>query len=88
MAQQAAVSVETSATELVAADDKRQTGSNGIIYVHNAGSTDIYVGDAEVTTATGIPVASGKTEPFRAVNGHGLFGIVASGTESARYLIR
>lgn len=88
MADQAAVTVTTTATEIVAADDPRQSGPNGIIIVENRGSEEVFIGDNAVTTSTGIAIASGAKEPFRAANGKPLFGIVAAGSEEVRFFIR
>lgn len=88
MADQEAIIVTTAATKLVGADDVRQD-HDGIVYVYNgAAAVEIYVGDSEVTTTTGTPVAATKTEAFRTRPGRDLYAIVASGSETVRILIR
>ncbi len=74
-----AVSVGTSATSINAASSTRV----GII-IANAGSTTIYLGASGVTTADGYPLFAGKSIYFTTQDQ--IYGIVASGTESARYL--
>lgn len=85
---QGAVTIGTSATEIVAADDVRQTGRGGIIYFTNEDVNDVWVGDSGVTTSTGTRVPPGEMMPFRAVVGHGLFGISAAGSAPGRFYVR
>ena len=50
----AKVTVATTATLIVPADDKPRT-----IYIHNAGGAKIYVGGSSVTTTTGFHIGNG-----------------------------
>jgi hypothetical protein len=85
-----AVSVGTTATPLAAA----RTGRTKIAFANNGGTT-LYVGDANVTTATGLPVAAGQTlfwesiySVFESVvtDQDAWYGVVASGTCDVRVL--
>lgn len=77
-----AVSVTSSATLLRAANTSRKT-----LLIANNGTADLYVGLADVTSASGIPVkASGGTlvltPPF--ITGQAIYGRTASTTIDVR----
>jgi hypothetical protein len=69
------VTVTTSPTLLIAADNKNRT-----TYIHNPSGTKIYVGDASVSTTTGLHIENGMTQEILVPLGETLFGIVASST--------
>lgn len=81
-----AVSVATTATRLdTAAETDTQPGS--AVAVYNNGSATVYLGDSDVTTATGFPLAAGSSMAFEFdVSKDALYGIVASGTVAVRVL--
>ena len=77
-----AVSVTSSATLLGAANDKRKS----LLIVDN-GAADMYVGLADVTAASGIPVKAGGgslllTPPF--ITTQAIYGRTASATIDVR----
>ena len=89
MADQAAVTVGTSSTELIAADDSRVLASLSTwIYITNLDVADVFVGDEDVTTATGTPIAAGETMVFPTRPRRALHGISAAGSAPVRYFIR
>ena len=76
------VTVGTTATLIVAADDKHRT-----VYLHVAGNSTVYLGNASATTANGLSTEKNTTPleiflPLRET----LYGIVASDTEVVRVL--
>ena len=72
----AQVSVGTTATLLVAANFMDQT-----VWLHNSGGT-LYVGDSTVTTANGFKLDTGDKMELPVGDNEGLYGIVASGTNT------
>lgn len=70
-----AVTVATTATLIVAADDQ-----NRWIYIHNAGGAKIYVGNADVTTSTGYHIGNGESQQIFIPSKETLYGVVASST--------
>lgn len=78
----AAVTVGTTPTLLVAADDL-----NRYVYLHVIGNSTVYIGGATVTTATGTATEKHTTPveifiPSRQT----LYGVVATATEDVRVL--
>lgn len=88
MAQQDSVSVATSATEIIAADDRRLTGADGIVYLTNKGANNIWVGDASVASGEGLRIEAGKTEALRAIRGQEIYGLAETSSVDVAYLIR
>jgi hypothetical protein len=78
----ATVTVGTTPTLLVAAATGTRT-----IYLHVIGNTAIFIGGANVTTATGTATEK-HTSPIPIIlrDGDSLYGIVASGTHDMRVL--
>lgn len=76
------VTVETTATLLVPADDVARR-----VYLHVVPATTVYLGDSTVTTATGLATEK-HTAPveFFIPQRETLYGIVASGTADVRVL--
>ena len=72
----AQVSVGTTATLLVAANFMDQT-----VWLHNTGGA-LYVGDSAVTTANGFKLDTGDKMELPVGDNEGLYGIVASGTNT------
>lgn len=80
-----AVSVATTATRLdTSSETDLARGSS--VAVYNNGSATIYVGDSDVTTATGFPLAAGASLSLDLDPAESLYGVVASGTVEARVL--
>ena len=78
----AAVTVGTTATLLVAADDIART-----VYVHVVGNSIVYLGNSTVTTSTGLATEK-HTAPIALFVPHRetIYAIVAAGTEDVRIL--
>jgi len=72
----AQVSVGTTATLLVAANFMDQT-----VWLHNSGGA-LYVGDSNVTTANGFKLDTDDKMELLVGDNEGLYGIVASGTNT------
>ena len=70
------VSVGTTATLLVAANIMDQT-----VWLHNTGGA-LYVGASTVTTANGFKLDTGDKIQLPVGDNEGLYGIVASGTNT------
>jgi len=70
------VSVGTTATLLVAANIMDQT-----VWVHNSGGA-LYIGGSNVTTANGYKLDTGDKIQLPVGDNEGLYGIVASGTNT------
>ncbi len=89
IARQFATSVGTTATPLPG------TQFPGFI-LYNNGSTTVFLGDSAVTTSTGFPVLTAtefslgevSDRSIRGLTTDRLYGIVASGTEDVRVLLR
>jgi len=77
----AQVSVGTTATVLVAA-----TGFDQTVWLHNSGGT-LYIGASNVTTANGFKLDTGDKMELPVGDNEGLYGIVASGTNTV-YVLR
>ena len=78
-----AVSVATTATRL---DTEAETDSvhGSSISVYNNGAATVYLGESDVATTTGYPVAAGEHYAEDIDPSVGLYGIVASGTVEVR----
>lgn len=75
-----ASSVGTTPTKIGVA----QTTRKGLV-VMNLGSGDLYIGDANVTTANGIKLAAGASIPLGDFAGQ-LYGIATAGTLDVRWI--
>ena len=73
----AQVSVGTTATLLVAANIMDQT-----VWLHNLGGGAVYLGGANVTTSNGYKMDNGDKMQVPVGDNEGLYGIVASGTNT------
>lgn len=81
-----AVSVGTTPTRLDSATETDTTGGSTVILFNN-GAAAVFIGDASVTTASGISIAVAALSPeIHLDNGEALYGIVASGTADVRVL--
>lgn len=76
----AVISVTNSATLIKAATSGRQS-----ISIQNLGAADMFIGNASVTTSTGLKVANGETYVIDKTTA-AIYGITASGTADVRYL--
>jgi len=70
-----AVTVETTATLIVPADDRQREA-----YIHNGGGAKIYLGNGSVTTTNGYHLANNESLRIFVPSKETLYGIVASGT--------
>jgi hypothetical protein len=77
-----AVSVTTSATDLVASD----LANRKRILIQNLGSKKVYLGDASVTVGSGIELFSGASMELDVGPGINLHAIAASGTQDIRVM--
>ena len=76
----AAVTVSTTATLLIAADNQ-----NRVCYFHStSGST--YFGDSAVTTSSGLHLPNNQTIAINVPLGETLYGITNTGTTNVRVL--
>lgn len=77
-----AITVTTSPTLLVAADDIPRT-----IYIHVVGNSTVYLGDSTVTTTNGLATEK-HTAPltFFVPQNQTIYGIVAADTANVRIL--
>lgn len=76
----AAVTVTTSSTLLIAADNQ-----NRVCYLHStSGST--YLGDSAVTTSSGLHLPNNQTIQIHLPLGETLYGITNTGTTNVRVL--
>jgi hypothetical protein len=73
--QSLAVTVTTTATLVVAADDKNRT-----VYLHNPSGVKMYLGGSTVTTTTGFHLDNGDTLTIELPLRETLHGIVAAGS--------
>jgi streptogramin lyase len=82
----AQVEVEAAAKQIVVGDPDGQE-----VYIRNAGTDPVFLGNAEVTTGGGyeLPVVVGAA-PFRVAlgPGEGLYGICKSGKKAAIHVLR
>lgn len=76
-----AVTVGTTATLIVAADDK-----NRHVYVHNGGGSKIYIGGSDVTTTNGYHIANNESADLFVPTNETLYAVVASGTNAINVL--
>lgn len=77
----AKITVATTATLIVSADDKPRT-----IYIHNAGGAKIYVGGSSVTTTTGFHIGNGESQELFVPTNEKLYAVVASSTNDIQVL--
>jgi hypothetical protein len=75
-----AVTVSTTATLLIAADDKPRT-----CYLHS-GTGSVYVGGSDVTASTGIHLANGTTIELQVPFKETIYGITSASTQTMRVL--
>lgn len=75
-----AVTVTTTATLLIAADNKER-----VCYLHS-GTGSVYIGGADVTTSTGIHLPNGTTIQLNVPFNETIYGVVSSGTQTMRVL--
>lgn len=78
----ASITVGTTATLLIAADDTHRT-----CYMHVIGNSTVYLGNSTVTTSTGLATEK-HTAPIEIVvpSRQTLYAIVATATEDVRIL--
>lgn len=79
------VSVGTSATAIATQGALRGFGA---AVVCNRGVNPVYLGGADVTTASGFQLDPGEAMPVDFGDGDALYGIVAAATESVHVLQR
>ena len=80
-----AVSVATTATRIdTSSETDLARGSS--VAVYNNGAATVYLGDADVTTSIGYPLAAGAHFAIDLDPAEALYGIVASGTVEVRVL--
>lgn len=70
-----AVTVGTTATLLVAADD-----INRVVYLHNSGGQTVYIGNGDVTTTTGFHLGNGENQEIVLPSRQTLYGVVGANT--------
>lgn len=75
-----AVTVTTSPTLLIAADDQ-----NRICYLHTTSGSS-YLGDSTVTSPSGLHVPNNQTIEIHLPLGETLYGIAGTGTTNVRVL--
>lgn len=73
------VSVATTATLI--ANGGTAMNTDDVIILNPSGNETVYLGAANVSTATGFPLAAGGVFEW-ALSGDSIYGIVASGTET------
>jgi hypothetical protein len=73
----AQVSVGTTATLLCAARADRRA-----VTIEDLGSTDVYIGDANVTTGNGILLPGGAGSSITIPTTAAIYGIVGTGTQT------
>ena len=76
-----AVTVATTATVVVSADNK-----NRDVYIHNSGGSKIYLGGSDVTTTNGYHLANTESAAFFLPLGETIYGVVAAGTNVVNVL--
>lgn len=77
----AAVTVTTSPTLILAADDLTRN-----VYIHNSGGAKIYLGGSTVTTGTGYHLANAESLSIVVPERETIYAIVASGTNTITVL--
>lgn len=75
-----AVTVTTSPTLLIAADDQ-----NRICYLHTTSGSS-YLGDSTVTSSSGLHLPNSQTIEIHLPLGQTLYGVAGSGTTNVRVL--
>lgn len=70
-----AVTVDTTATLIVPADD-----INRVVYLHNSGGQTVYIGNGDVTTATGFHLGNGENQEIVLPARETLYGVVSANT--------
>lgn len=80
----AAVTVTTTATLLATGGGGNTSGTVITVKPAAAGSADVFLGNATVTAANGLPLGGGIS--FDLSSGEALYGIVASGTVAVRVM--
>lgn len=75
------ISVGTSATLICAQRDQRR----GILVV-NHGTTDVYIGNSNVTTSSGILLTGTKGASISIPGNMAIYGIVGSGTQTISFI--
>lgn len=73
------ITVNATATVIVALNSSRNS-----VAIANTGSVTVYVGDANVTTANGFPIAAGASLGLNTTSA--VYGIVATGTGTVAYI--
>lgn len=76
----AAVTVTTTATLLIAADNQART-----CYLHS-GSGSVYVGGSDVTSSTGLHLENGTTIELFVPSKETVYGITSAATQTMRVL--
>lgn len=76
-----AVSITTSPTLIIAADDK-----NRLIYIHNAGGAKIYIGGSNVSTSSGYHLGNGESQEIYLPMRETIYAVVASGSNEITVL--
>lgn len=76
----AAVTVSTTATLLIAADNQNR------VCVLHSGTGSIYIGGADVTSSTGIHLSNGTTIEIKLPMNETLYGITSASTHTIRVL--
>jgi hypothetical protein len=76
----AAVTLTTSPTLLIAADDQ-----NRICYLHSTSGSS-YLGDSSVTSSSGLHLPNNQTIEIHIPLGETLYGVAGSGTTNVRVL--
>lgn len=70
-----AVTVGTTATLVVAADD-----INRVVYIHNSGGQTVYIGNGDVTTTTGFHIGNGESQEIVLPSRQTIYGVVGANT--------
>lgn len=75
------VSVANVATQIVAARNERRS-----LLIINHGTTDVFIGDASVTIATGVKLKGSDGAAISIPTISAIYGIVAAGTQMISYI--
>lgn len=70
-----AVTVGTTATLVVAADD-----INRVVYIHNSGGQTVFIGNGDVTTTTGFHIGNGESQEIVLPSRQSIYGVVGANT--------
>lgn len=70
-----AVTVGTTATLVVAADD-----INRVVYIHNSGGQTVFIGNGDVTTTTGFHIGNGEKQEIVLPSRQTIYGVVSANT--------